>query len=580
MSLLFSLVFSSQRLLPTPAGAKKAELPALLPTSSFVAGHLDGTEAIAAAEDAGGAKKEEVTSSSALKATDKKAAAEVGLFADSDDVQELSPSSISDVVLNDKHHRPWIINYYAKWCPHCQHFAPTYSDTASRFPSAKIGFGAMNCADPSNREFCSSIGVKSYPTLRAYDNNAAAGQRSISPDKGDSKDGKDLGDSKGGTEDPKRGVAFEAEHRDVDTLVKRLTQHFGIEALAGGNRGSSAVLSGTCPTTEDVEASRGSAEDREHDAKVALSYTFSQGVLQSAVTKDSSSVLSGDALLELSKWLRFVKPHLSTSSQSSTSLVKLSNVVESATSADVLPTETWLQALRENPMVQKYEPDGDVVAQMRFCKTYTCGLWQAFHILTLRAGTSDGSSSISSAPRNTSASVPEVLERIKGFVVNFFTCDDCRQHFREAYDSRQFGLDRLAGDDAKGAALWLWRMHASVEARVSTSPDCQQARKASGASTVVHPWPKSSFCSGCWSTGKSGLESGSRGAFAFAIDGGEESNDDSIYAYLRAAYLAEDEREKTTQRGTRGKKRNSLRGAEKERSAKERSGGVGAKSVA
>ena len=59
---------------------------------------------------------------------------------------------------------PIIVDFYAPWCPHCQHFAPTYSTTADMYEGALI-FAAVNCEDFP--DLCAAQGIAGYPTLRA-----------------------------------------------------------------------------------------------------------------------------------------------------------------------------------------------------------------------------------------------------------------------------------------------------------------------------------------------------------------------------------------------------------------------------
>jgi len=40
------------------------------------------------------------------------------------------------------------VEFYAPWCPHCQHFAPTYGDLATQYKNASsVNFFAVNCED-------------------------------------------------------------------------------------------------------------------------------------------------------------------------------------------------------------------------------------------------------------------------------------------------------------------------------------------------------------------------------------------------------------------------------------------------
>ena len=58
-----------------------------------------------------------------------------------------------------------LVEFYAAWCGHCQHYAPTYEDVArlahEKLPQLTVA--AINC--PSHETACSQHGVHEFPTL-------------------------------------------------------------------------------------------------------------------------------------------------------------------------------------------------------------------------------------------------------------------------------------------------------------------------------------------------------------------------------------------------------------------------------
>lgn len=91
---------------------------------------------------------------------------------------------------------------------------------------------------------------------------------------------------------------------------------------------------------------------------------------------------------------------------------------------------------------------------------YTCGLWTLFHSLVAQSGAQP-----KLAPAAASAA-------IRAFVDNFFECKYCRNHFLKMYDDCEYGRcddpSRLFRGATEGdrLALWLWRAHNAVNARV------------------------------------------------------------------------------------------------------------------
>lgn len=82
-----------------------------------------------------------------------------------DGVTVLSPDNFDKVVLKGEH--AWIVMNYADWCGHCRRYAPSFQKTAKDLTSnIRLRFGAVSCVQ--HVKFCSSIGVRGYPTLRGY----------------------------------------------------------------------------------------------------------------------------------------------------------------------------------------------------------------------------------------------------------------------------------------------------------------------------------------------------------------------------------------------------------------------------
>ena len=70
-------------------------------------------------------------------------------------------------VINDTTGPAWVAMLYANWCGHCHHYAPLFIKYAEAFEKdPRVKFAACDCAQYN--EFCTSLGVKSYPTLRGF----------------------------------------------------------------------------------------------------------------------------------------------------------------------------------------------------------------------------------------------------------------------------------------------------------------------------------------------------------------------------------------------------------------------------
>ena len=60
----------------------------------------------------------------------------------------------------------WVVEFYAPWCPHCQRFAPTFTEVATALheKEPRLRVGVVNCV--TTRDLCTLFGVKGYPTIK------------------------------------------------------------------------------------------------------------------------------------------------------------------------------------------------------------------------------------------------------------------------------------------------------------------------------------------------------------------------------------------------------------------------------
>ncbi|KAM3502372.1 hypothetical protein MY10362_004881 [Beauveria mimosiformis] len=68
-----------------------------------------------------------------------------------------------------------IVEFYAPWCGHCQNLKPAYEKAATQLDGlAKVA--AIDCDDDANKQFCGSMGVKGFPTLKTVRPGKKAGR--------------------------------------------------------------------------------------------------------------------------------------------------------------------------------------------------------------------------------------------------------------------------------------------------------------------------------------------------------------------------------------------------------------------
>ncbi|EJW77558.1 Erv1/Alr family protein [Wuchereria bancrofti] len=84
---------------------------------------------------------------------------------------------------------------------------------------------------------------------------------------------------------------------------------------------------------------------------------------------------------------------------------------------------------------------------------YTCGLWTTFHAITVNAFIQGLQSPIN------------LLLSIRGWVVNFFGCLDCRRHFLHM-TTTLYPLTKRRVQNTHDMMFYLWRAHNIVNARL------------------------------------------------------------------------------------------------------------------
>lgn len=93
---------------------------------------------------------------------------------------------------------------------------------------------------------------------------------------------------------------------------------------------------------------------------------------------------------------------------------------------------------------------------------YPCGLWTMFHTLTVNYALEESGQDESGRGSTRMNDPALVLSAMRGYITNFFGCDDCARHFASMADALK--LDARTRDDG---VLWLWRAHNRVNARLS-----------------------------------------------------------------------------------------------------------------
>uniref|UniRef100_A0A8C4WB80 Thioredoxin domain-containing protein n=1 Tax=Gopherus evgoodei TaxID=1825980 RepID=A0A8C4WB80_9SAUR len=89
-----------------------------------------------------------------------------GLYSPGDPLVLLQVDTLESSVLNSS--SAWLVEFYASWCGHCVHFAPTWRALAADIQewSPAVNLGVLDCADIANQKMCGKFGITGFPTVQ------------------------------------------------------------------------------------------------------------------------------------------------------------------------------------------------------------------------------------------------------------------------------------------------------------------------------------------------------------------------------------------------------------------------------
>eukprot|EP00057_Strongylocentrotus_purpuratus_P030119 XP_780768.2 PREDICTED: sulfhydryl oxidase 2 [Strongylocentrotus purpuratus] len=111
---------------------------------------------------------------------------------------------------------------------------------------------------------------------------------------------------------------------------------------------------------------------------------------------------------------------------------------------------------------------------------YPCGLWTLFHTLTV--------SQASLIRRYDNVSYMEVLHAMRGYILAFFSCQNCRENFRHEVADLDDSITSL-----DSAIVWLWQTHNHVNKRLHGDPSEDPAHPKT-------PFPSRTICASCYAS--------------------------------------------------------------------------------
>ncbi|KAF4976546.1 hypothetical protein FZEAL_6802 [Fusarium zealandicum] len=90
-------------------------------------------------------------------------AADAAIYTKNSPVLQLNARSYEKLIAKSNYTS--IVEFYAPWCGHCQNLKPAYEKAAKNLDGL-ANVAAIDCDEESNKQFCGSMGVKGFPTLK------------------------------------------------------------------------------------------------------------------------------------------------------------------------------------------------------------------------------------------------------------------------------------------------------------------------------------------------------------------------------------------------------------------------------
>lgn len=339
-----------------------------------------------------------------------------------------------------------VIEFYAPWCPHCQHFKNDYIDMAfevlRRSTSTPVQFHAVSC--DVYYDICDAYDIDGYPTMLGWKLGADV-----------SKLGIDLMDE-GPMNADKIGELLALDLANEEVSLSRNKFNTTEEQLAHEAEMNKLAQKAVEQKRSWHEQYPHNHNDKYHDAALSLAFAIKSQLFQT--TRDRTiENKRRRALMDFLNLLDWATP------QSWGLRTGIVTDLQWRIESNVLNDRSDLESIIEADM-KHHRPGGSeqlwgfidshqqtsfasalfrgrsqkVLAKddNRWTKTcthsqpakgFTCGLWNLFHISTI--GSSKQESELYGFHRGYDVSSHHVAETIRNFVAYFFSCDVCRDNY-------------------------------------------------------------------------------------------------------------------------------------------------------
>ncbi|CAK4641685.1 hypothetical protein LEN26_008956 [Aphanomyces euteiches] len=351
------------------------------------------------------------------------------LFVKAPHIQHVTKENFKSVVLDSD--KVWLLDFYAPWCPHCQHFAPHYETISGYYANSPlVRTGAVDCS--TQDALCSEHEILGYPTMKLIHGDKFV---VTMPPSGKIKTFKSVVKWVEATLD-EHNLTSGVDINDIDDKEKMKNLRAQTETTLAPK---------SLESTGDIRVAR------LRDAGHALALSLDTGMFL------GSNKLESHRYATAEKWLQVLSSRFPLQANRDV-LVTLLYRFQSQSSWTMPEWKTLIATWKTDSIGQTYPKDLFSRKQWDICTTYTCGIWQLFHSLTVTSPSTGGKSSENNVL---------VAFTIRDFVQNFFGCEVCVVHFTQANPDSTLAAIGKTSDSHSSLVLWLYHMHNSVNARTN-----------------------------------------------------------------------------------------------------------------
>jgi len=369
---------------------------------------------------------------------------------------------------------PRVVEFYAPWCSHCQHYAPQYKKLASEVTATHpdVKFYAVSCV--AHQDLCKAQNVHGYPTVKFFKKGSYESTTG----------------TKRKADEILKELGYElVDHDEVDeTQPERVHDRGGVHHKSNENDREIARV---------VPFQRHDVHDAWSDASLSFEFALKNGIYV------ENGPLSEEKAAALLEWLELLSKSLP--SQMGRARVVVDALLENFD--DATRGQSHLDGLVSVHVPSKPSwswrtctyGDGEI--------GYTCGLWQLFHVVSVGV--------VEYNRHNAPIPTRHASETLRNYIEHFFQCDVCRMNFLSMYDTCALdGCHRLSENPSpserewRELPLWLWETHNDVNVRLlGERLEQNELEKPSPWESQQARWPSLSSCPNCWRHDRSWDES-------------------------------------------------------------------------